>query len=87
MAEQNSLARKISKLYRMEVFSNFVPNYKDLASVLKFLTIEHLLNLRFYWKMNLWDKMSSEKLEEKMVPMDNIVYKSFVKRFNRRIWK
>jgi hypothetical protein len=28
------------------------------------------------------EKMSSAKTEEKMVPMDNIVFKSFVKRFN-----
>ena len=35
--EQNKLARKISKNLSPSVFSNFVPNYKDLASLLQIL--------------------------------------------------
>jgi hypothetical protein len=82
MVEQNNLARKIKKTLSAEVFSNFVPNYKDLASVEQIFNNRSSIKSKILLENELVDKMSSEKLEAKMVPMDNIVYKSFVKRFN-----
>ena len=33
VSEQNKLARRIKKMASEKAFTNFVPNYKDLASI------------------------------------------------------
>jgi hypothetical protein len=81
--EQNSLSRKISKQLSSSVFSNFVPNYKDLASVFQIFNNGVPVKSKILLENEVVKNMSSKKLEEnKMVPIDNIVFKSFTKRFN-----
>ena len=81
--EQNSLSRKISKQLSSSVFSNFVPNYKDLASVFQIFNNSVSVKSKVLLENEMAKNMSSKKLEEnKMVPIDNIVFKSFTKRFN-----
>ena len=82
LTEQHHLARKIRKFLSNETFSNFVPSYKDLASVAQIFNNRVSIKSKVLLENELVEKMSSEKLEEKMVPMDNIVYNSFTKRFN-----
>ena len=82
LSEQNKLARKIRKFLSAQTFSNFVPSYKDLATVAQIFNNRVSIKSKILLENELVEKMSSEKLIEKMVPMDNIVYKSFVKRFN-----
>ena len=82
LSEQNALTRKIRKFFTVEAFSNFVPNYKDLATVAQIFNNRVSIKSKILLENGLVEKMSSEKLDEKMVPMDNIVYNSFVKRFN-----
>lgn len=81
--EQNDLSRKISKQLSSSVFSNFVPNYKDLASVFQIFNNSVSVKSKIILENEVVKNMSSEKLEEhKMVPIDNIVFQSFTKRFN-----
>ena len=81
--EQNSLSRKISKQLSSSVFSNFVPNYKDLASVFQIFNSGVSVKSKILLENEVVKSMSSKKIEEnKMVPIDNIVFKSFTKRFN-----
>jgi len=82
MSEQNKLARKVRNLFSNEVFSNFIPNYKNLASVEQIFNNKVSIKSKILLENELVDKMSSNKTNSKMVPIDNIVYKSFVKRFN-----
>jgi len=82
VSEQNQVTRKIRKFLSNEAFSNFVPNYKDLASVAQIFNNKSSVKAKVLLENELVEKMSSSKSEEKMVPMDNIVFKSFVKRFN-----
>tara|TARA_Y100000310_G_scaffold86437_1_gene83307 strand:- start:4359 stop:5186 length:828 start_codon:yes stop_codon:yes gene_type:complete len=82
LSEQNQLARKINKFLSSEAFSNFVPNYKDLASIEQIFNNKVSIKSKILLENELVEKMSSKNLKEKMVPMDNIVYNSFVKRFN-----
>ena len=83
IAEQNMVARKIRKFLSNEAFSNFVPSYKDLASVAQIFNNKSSIKAKVLLENELVEKMSSGKSEEKMVPMDNIIFKSFVKRFNK----
>ena len=81
--EQNDLSRKISKQLSSSVFSNFVPNYKDLASVFQIFNNSVSVKSKIILENEVVKNMSSEKLgEHKMVPIDNIVFQSFTKRFN-----
>ena len=82
LSEQNKVARKIRKFLSDGAFSNFVPSYKDLASVAQIFNNKVSIKSKILLENELVDKMSSKQNKEKMVPMENIVYKSFVKRFN-----
>jgi len=83
-SEQTTLINKINKMLSKEVFSNFVPNYKDLATIYQILnpdvSVKHRVLLETTLAKNL-AITSTEKTKE-MAPMDNLVYKTFVKRFN-----
>ena len=82
LSEQNTLARHIRKALSDETFSNFVPSYKDLASIAQIFNDKISIKSKVLLENELVDKMSSQKEKEKMVPIDNIVFKSFVKKFN-----
>ena len=82
VSEQNKIARKIRKLLSDEVFSNFVPNYKDLASISQIFNQKTPIKSKILLENELVGKMSITQEKNKMVPIDNIVYKSFAKRFN-----
>lgn len=84
LQEQNSLTRYIKKNLGDDALSNFVPNYKLLATISQIFNHKVPVKTRIILENELVGHMSSsEKLQEnKMVPIDNIVYKSFSKRFN-----
>jgi len=82
LSEQNKLSRRIRKFVTDEAFSNFVPNYKDLASIAQIFNNKISVRSKVLLENELLDKMSSKKNDEKMTPINNLVYKSFAKRFN-----
>ena len=82
-SEQNNFNREIMKLISKNVFSNFVPSYKDLASISQIFNKKASIKTRILLENEIIEKMSSGVVkEEKMVPIDNIIFKSFIKRFN-----
>jgi hypothetical protein len=83
-SEQNSLVRKIRKSISSDVFSNFIPNYKNLASIYQIFNSQHSIKSKILLENEVVTKMSSEKLEETMKPIDNLVFKSFTQRFNEK---
>tara|TARA_R110002051_G_scaffold198267_2_gene265500 strand:+ start:564 stop:1403 length:840 start_codon:yes stop_codon:yes gene_type:complete len=82
LSEQNKLSRRIRKFVTEEAFSNFVPNYKDLASIAQIFNNKISVRSKVLLENELIDKMSSKKNEEKMTPINNLVFKSFAKKFN-----
>jgi|TARA_A100001011_G_scaffold399544_1_gene508719 hypothetical protein len=83
VSEQNKLTRKIKKLASEKAFNNFVPSYKDLASIAQIFNDKIPVKSKILLEGEIVEKMSSQKLTEGMVPIDNLVYKSFIKRFNQ----
>ncbi len=84
--EQTALINKINRLLSKDVFSNFVPNYKDLATIAQILNPDTSIKHRVLLEAKL-AKALSEELEQsaqKMAPIDNLVYKTFVKKFNEQ---
>jgi len=82
VCEQNKVVRRIRKILSDDVFSNFVPNYKDLASISQIFNQRISVKSKVLLENSLVNKMAQKAKEEKMIPIDNLVYKSFVKKFN-----
>ncbi len=84
--EQSALIKKINKSLS-GVFANFVPNYKNLASLYAIFNdsanVKERVLLEQKFLNNLTNKNSSRKANTKD-PIDNLVFKSFVKRFNEK---
>jgi hypothetical protein len=86
LSEQNSLARKIKKYLSDDVLSNFVPNYKTLATISQIFNQRAPIKTRVLLENEIIGQMSisdEEAEKQKMVPMDNLVYKTFAKKFNK----
>ena len=84
ISEQNKLTRHIKKSLSNEVFINFIPNYKDLASISQIFNNKVSVKSKILLETDLVENMTSAKETGKMVPVDNLVYKSFVSKFNQK---
>ena len=84
--QQSKLIEKINKEISPDVFSNFVPNYKDLATVFQIFHPKTKTKSRVLLENTIIDRMTSldKSTEEAMKPIDNLTYKTFVKKFNEK---
>ena len=82
--EQSALINKINRTLSKELFTNFVPNYKNLASVYSIFQETLPAKDRVLLEENIVLQMSesSPAVKEEKMPIDNIVYNSFVTKFN-----
>jgi len=86
---QNRLISRVNKELSSGVYSNFVPNYKNIATVSQlFSTDEGNANIKS--GVLLEQKVVSSMMEAviapdapKMKPIDNLVFKSFVSKYNK----
>ena len=81
---QTSLINKINKQLGHGVFSNFVPNYKDMATLGLFFQKDKLPAKK---RIMLEDSLikflgRKDKILTEMKHLDNLEYKTFVKKFN-----
>jgi len=82
--EQTALINRINKALGSKTFSNFVPNYKDIATLGLFFQDN---NLSAKKRIMLEDKMVTflsrkEEVLTEMKHIDKLEFKMFVKRFN-----
>ena len=84
--EQTALINKINKILSKDVFSNFVPNYKNLATIAQILNPDVSIKNKILLEGNLVKSLSSGAApgSKAMAPIDNIVYSTFVKKFNEQ---
>tara|TARA_A100001515_G_scaffold144079_1_gene147057 strand:+ start:462 stop:1301 length:840 start_codon:yes stop_codon:yes gene_type:complete len=83
--EQTKLINKINKELDSSVFSNFVPNYKYLATIDRILDQGTTLKDRVILEDRLAGLLSSENPQTaQMKPIDNLVYGKFVEKFNNK---
>jgi len=81
---QTNIIKKINKQLGNGVFSNFVPNYKDLASIgLYFQNNKLSAKKRIMLENNLIKFLGrKDELLTEMKHIDNLEYKTFVNKFN-----
>ena len=82
--KQTSLINKINKQLGHGVFSNFVPNYKDIATIGLFFQNSKLpAKKRIMLEDNLTKFLGrKESVLTEMKHLDNLEYKTFVNKFN-----
>ena len=83
--EQSSLIKKINKTLSGKIFNNFVPNYRSIASAYSIFNSEVPPKDRVLLESKMADIMTLESAaqsNEEKKHIDNIVYKTFVKKFN-----
>lgn len=81
---QSELIKKINKTFAGEIFNNFVPNYRNIATVYSIFNRDMNVKQRVLLEEKLLEVLTSpsSKEESEKSPIDNLVYKSFVSRFN-----
>tara|TARA_R110001583_G_scaffold5202_10_gene28486 strand:- start:6698 stop:7513 length:816 start_codon:yes stop_codon:yes gene_type:complete len=81
---QTNLINIMNRELTHSVFSNFIPNYKDIASIgLYFQNDKLSAKKRIMLEQNLIKYMSrNEKILTEMKHLDNLEYKTFVNKFN-----
>lgn len=84
--QQSRLIEKINKEISPDVFSNFVPNYKDLATIFQIFHPKTKTKNRVLLERQIIDKMmlSEDGEKQDLKPIDNLTYKTFVKKFNEK---
>ncbi len=85
--EQTEIIDKINKLISPNVFSNFIPNYRDVATVYQIFDYRTKTKQRVLMEKRIVEKMTSSKDSKKeaaIKPIDNLTYKTFVAKFNEK---
>lgn len=81
--QQSKVINDINKKLSPDVFSNFVPNYKDLATISQMFNGPMPIKERVLLEEAIIENMCrQEETKQEMVPVDNLVYKTFIKKFN-----
>lgn len=82
--EQSALISKINKTLSKSIFNNFIPNYKNIATVYSIFQDALPIKDRVLLEESILEQMSSsaEIPQQEQQPMDNIVYNTFVNKFN-----
>ena len=81
--EQSRLISKINRNLSKDVFSNFVPNYKSLATISQIFNDDISVKNKVLLERELLKKLTStEASNHKQTPATNLVYRTFIKKFN-----
>jgi hypothetical protein len=83
---QSQLISAINKGLGTHVWSNFVPNFKVLASLNAIFNTNIDVKKRVLFEQALVDRMHSTPREEPatLEPLDSLAYRSFIKKFNEK---
>jgi len=80
--EQTALINSINRHLSKSVFSNFVSNYKHLATISQVFSRDANVKDRVLLEGTLVEAMTKPRKDLEMKSVDNVVYKTFVKSFN-----
>ena len=83
ISEQNRFTRHIKKYSLDNTLSNFVPSYKLFATISQIFNEKASIKTKVLLENEILGRMTTEPLlEKKMVPIDNLIFKTFAKKFN-----
>jgi hypothetical protein len=81
---QSKMIKSINKSLSSSMFSNFVPNYKDFATIAQIFSDKTPVGKKVILEKKIIEKMTSPKKakEESMKSVDSLVVKNFINKFN-----
>ena len=85
--EKNTLVSRINKNISKDVFNNFVPNYKSLATIARIFNDKTPTKDRILMESALLETLTKQAIpenKEDLKHIDSLVVKSFVKNFNNQ---
>jgi len=83
--KQSELIETINRTISSEVFNNFVPNYKELATLFQIFHPKTKTKSRILLEKQILERMTSDNAPSPSVkPIDNLTYKTFVSKFNEK---
>lgn len=83
--QQTELIKTINRDLGKKTFSNFVPNFKSLATISQIFDDKIPVKSRVLLEQKIVDQMSTdEQIIEELAPIDNLVYKKFTEKFNQK---
>ena len=80
--DQSRIINDVNRQLGPAVFTNFMSNYKDLATIAQIFDEEIPMKSRVILEQYLVERISTEDSTQTLKPIDNLVYKEFVKKFN-----
>jgi len=81
--EQTELINKINKTFGFSIYNNFIPNYKDLATISQIFNDGLPVKDKLLLEEKFINELSKNNSSKDMLkPIDTLVYKTFVKKFN-----
>lgn len=85
-SEQNSLINKINKQLGSSVFGNFVPQYKDIATIYQIFNKTSNAKQQVILENQLVETLTKQVEESKSpdTKVDNLVVRTFFKKFNEK---
>ena len=80
---QTALINEINKNVTKDLFNNFVPNYKNLATIYNFLNLDLAPKKKVILENKLIEELKRLE-EEKKVPTDKLTFNVFMKKYNEK---
>ncbi len=83
--EQSKFIKAINYNLSKDVFNNFVPNYKNLATIYQMFDTELPIKKKVILEQKVKETLMStahEHKKENKVPTDSLVYNTFIKKYN-----
>ena len=83
--EQSALIKRINKNLGASVYNNFVPAYKDYATIAQLFSDKTSIKEKVLLENKIAERIKeSDRESSLMEPIDNLTYKTFVKGFNEK---
>lgn len=82
--KQSDLIHDVNKELSPQIFNNFVPNYKSLASIYQMFSHDTSPKDSVLLENAVLNHMQSREQDSKIVEVDDIVINSFVQKFNTK---
>ena len=83
--EQSALINKVNKEISKDTFSNFVPNYKNLATLYQIFNVNLAPKKKVLLESSICEHISVKEKEQKandQIPSDKLVLSTFIGKFN-----
>jgi dGTP triphosphohydrolase len=83
-SSQNKLIKEINYTLSSDVLKNFVPNYKNLATIYNIFNDKTSMKEKILLEEKMVESLTTKKDQEDKQHIDNLTYKTFVESFNKK---